>query len=68
MGTHPFTDFSDYEKIRDKFDYGQPIIQENGEKLWTNVLCKIKIMVEDYFNAQKQKEEDKGRLENEIIT
>jgi integrase len=61
-------DFSDYEKIRDKFDYGQPIIQENGEKLWTNVLCKIKIMVEDYFNAQKQKEEDKGRLENEIIT
>jgi integrase len=58
----------DYSKIRDRFDYGQPIELENGEQSWYNVLIKIKGMVEDYFNAQKQKEEDKRRLANEIIT
>ncbi len=46
----------DYSKICDKFNYGEPIQMKNGEVSWGNVISKVKILVEDYFEANKSKE------------
>jgi hypothetical protein len=44
----------DYINIIDHFDYGKPTITKTGEKDWSNVVFKIKTMIEDYFKLKDE--------------
>lgn len=58
---------TDYSKIYDRFNYGEPTKMPDSTLYWGNIIAKIRKMIDDYFKAQEQKEKDKER-DNENST